>query len=87
MSIKYLLIEPDEDGAPNTFMTEEQLQEWLKEERGEEWALQTLDFMDEEELLRLGRDQSYWGDKKRILFRVEFLKPRAKAIKTKWVVE
>ena len=69
MVIKYLLIQPDEDGAPNTFMTEQQLQEWLAEdeEHADEWKLQTLEFLTEEDLAILGSDQNYWGEKKRLL--------------------
>jgi len=88
--IKYLLIQPDEDGAPNTFMTEEQLQEWLKEhDHDEKWGLQNMHFLTEEELLGKdhGRDQNYWGDMKRVLLRVEFLKPKATEVKTKWVID
>ena len=89
--IKYLLIQPDEDGAPNTFMTEEQLQEWLKEhDHDREWGLQNMHFLTEEDLLetgRLGRDQNYWGEQKRLLLRIEFLKPRAKEVKSKWVID
>ena len=87
--IKYLLIQPDEDSAPNTFMTEEQLQEWLAEdkERGDEWKLQTLEFMTEEDLKKLGRDQNYWGERKRLLLKIEFLTLTPKEVKSKWVVE
>ena len=87
--IKYLLIQPDEDGAPCTFMTEAQLQEWLAEdkERGDEWKLQTLEFMTEEDLKNLGRDQNYWGERKRLLLKVEFLTLTPKEVKSKWVVE
>ena len=89
MSVKYLLIQPDEDGAPNTFMTEEQFQEWLDEdsERGSEWKLQTLEFMTEEDLGNLGRDQNYWGERKRLLLKVEFLQLKPLKITTKWVIE
>ena len=86
MSIKYLLIQPDEDGAPNRFMTEEQLGEWLasSDHVREGWRLQDLQFMTEEELLAAGRDQNYWGDKKRVLLRIEFLQPKSYEVKTKW---
>ena len=87
--IKYLLIQPDEDAAPNTFMTEEQLQEWLAEDDGSsgEWKLQTLEFMTEEDLANLGQDQNYWGERKRLLLKIEFLKLMPKEVKSKWVVE
>lgn len=86
--IKYLLIEPDEDGAPCTFMTEAQLQEWLAEdeERSDEWKLQTLEFMTEEDLVNIGRDQNYWGERKRLLLKIEFLRLMPKEVKSKWVV-
>ena len=89
MSIKYLLIQPDEDGAPNRFMTAQQLKEWLhdSDHARNGWRLQDFQFMTEEELLAAGHDQNYWGEKKRVLLRVEFLKPEAKAVKTEWVVE
>ena len=89
MSVKYLLIQPDEDGAPNTFMTEEQLQEWLAEDedRGDEWKLQTLEFMTETDLANLGEDQNYWGERKRLLLKIEFLRLMPKEVKSKWVVE
>ena len=87
--IKYLLIEPDEDGAPCTFMTEAQLQKWLDEdeERSDEWKLQSLEFMTEEDLVNIGRDQNYWGERKRLLLKIEFLKLKPKEVKSKWVVE
>jgi hypothetical protein len=87
--IKYLLIQPDEDGAPNRFMTEEQLQEWLDDDEHshDEWKLQTLEFMTEEDLLNLGRDQNYWGERKRLLLKIEFLTITPKEVKSKWVVE
>ena len=87
--IKYLLLQPDEDGAPCTFMTEKQLQEWLAEddESSGEWKLQTLEFMTEENLKTLGADQNYWGERKRLLLRVEFLTLKATEVKSKWVVE
>ncbi len=89
MSVKYLLIQPDEDAAPNTFMTEKQLQEWLAEdeEHADEWKLQTLEFLTEEDLLNLGRDQNYWGEKKRLLLKIEFLQLKPKEVKSKWVIE
>ena len=87
--IKYLLIQPDEDAAPNTFMTEEQLQEYLAEdeEHSDEWKLQTLEFMTEEDLKNLGADQNYWGERKRLLLKIEFLKLTPKLVKSKWTVE
>ncbi len=88
MSVKYLLIEPDEDGRPNRFMTEEQLQKWLKEDGAMDgWKLQSLYFMTEEELLATGTDQNYWGPQKRVLLRVEFLQPKAHEFKTEWKVK
>lgn len=86
MSIKYLLIEPDEDGAPNRFMTGEQLQKWLKEDgEMDGWKLQSLYFMNEEELLKQ-TDQNYWGPQKRVLLRIEFVQPKSYEVKTKWRV-
>ena len=90
MSVKYLLITPDEDGAPNRFMTEDQLQAWLKGDDG--WKLQDLHFMTEEDLQKAGSDQNYWkdgenGKRQIVLLRVEFIQPKAHVVKTEWRVE
>jgi len=86
--IKYLLIKPDEDAAPNTFMTEEQFQKWLAEDgEMDGWKLQSLEFMTEQDLLDSGSDQNYWGERKRLLLRVEVLQLKATEVKSKWVVE
>jgi len=88
MSVKYLLIKPDEDGAPNRFMSEEQLQQWLKDDgRMNGWKLQDLHFMTEGDLVAAGHDQNYWAEKKRVLLRIEFLQPKPHEVKTEWRIE
>ena len=81
--IKYLLIEPDEDVAPNSFMTEEELRKYLNSKYE---GIQNLRFLDEKGIRELGNDQNYWKDHIRCLLKIEFLQPKPKQIKTEWVI-
>ena len=89
--LKYLLIIPDEDGAPNRFMTEKELMDYLNGEDPrdieEGCRIQDLNFMGEKELREQGYDQNYWCGDEVVLLEIKFIKPVVKTLVTEWKIE
>lgn len=72
----YLLLTPDEDGNPLTFLDEEELREFLADPLEYAGVEKFLTRLDEN-----GTDPNYWNDGEGMLLEVKILKPVAGGFK------